>query len=864
MAMEGNEQTSELLITRITPPPLGQEFLHRPRLRALLEQAHSYALTLITAPAGFGKSSLLVDWAGESPDPVAWFSVETEDNDPVRFWRYFTAALQTATHQRKFPLPINIAQLSPGVLPGSLDPLCNTLAEFGRPCFLVLDDTQRIENDQVYASLTYLLEHQPANFHLVIASRAAPPLPLARLRAKNRLLEVGSRELRFTDDEVAAFFRDIPGDRLSHEQVLRIAGLTRGWVAGLRLMHIALNDDPTRLEAWSAGRRLVAEYLTDEIINRLPEDRVEFLQKIAVFEPVTVEMAVALTGDTQVEQMLEQIQRSGLFLERQGEVYLLHPFFREALLQRLAEPERRSIHQSAAEWLETHSQPEKAISHALAGEDWQRAVRLILQEAEDKIRQGEIHTLQTWVDGVPQEELARAPDLQVLLGWVWYLLGKVPEAHELASSLMAPEKQKRMLKKGWWAGLRCQLALVQENNRQALDLAKQALSELDTEEEFIRGFLLTSLAAAEQAVGDTENAVVHYKKALQVNRHAGNLLMSLFSLVSLGLELNEQGQRLRVAELCSEAFNDLTDGDHPLSGLVDLLQTRLYWESDQLEEAQTALDQAARKLESLGLPGVEISTDLLQIEILVAREEYGEALRLTSLNRRRTRSGEMIGYLRLFELLRAEISLKMGNLAAVEDWLEGADLPDSPEDDPAREQEYVLKARYLVDIGSLDEAGQLLGVLEAYARRSRRARILISTLLNKATLEWKKGELGWVKVHLEEALALAVPQGYTRLLLDGGALLLGLLAQMPGAPAEIRARFRASPPADTPELVDMLTVREIDVLRLLAESYTNQEIAHELVLSPETVKVHLKHIFQKLDVADRRQAVRRARELEIL
>jgi LuxR family maltose regulon positive regulatory protein len=224
----------------------------------------------------------------------------------------------------------------------------------------------------------------------------------------------------------------------------------------------------------------------------------------------------------------------------------------------------------------------------------------------------------------------------------------------------------------------------------------------------------------------------------------------------------------------------------------------------------------------------------------------------------------MIGFLRFFDMLRAEISLKMGNLAAVEGWLERADLPARPEEDPAREMEYVLKAQYMVDTGAVDEASQLLEILEVYARRARRIRVLIASLLISATLAWKKGELGRVKICLEESLSLAVPQGYIRLLLGGGSLLLGLLAQMPGAPAEIRARFRSSQPIETPELVEMLTAREADVLRLLADNYTNQDIARELFLSPETVKVHLKHIFQKLDVTDRRQAVRRARELEIL
>jgi LuxR family transcriptional regulator, maltose regulon positive regulatory protein len=862
--MDSSEPIPELLITHLTPPPLGQGYLPRPRLMALLGTAHSYALTLITAPAGSGKSSLLAGWAAGEPNPVAWFSVDPQDNDPVRFWRYFMAALKTAVPTSKFPSPVSIPQISPGVLSGSLDPLCNALAELAKPLYQVLDDIHWIENREVFSSLAYLLEHQPRNFHLVMASRARPPLPLSRLRAKNRLLEIRSRELNFTKEETLSFFQENPGGSLSQEQIMQIADLTRGWAAGLHLMNVAVSADPNRLEAWSAGRNLAAEYLTDEIINRLPEEWVDFLQKMAMFDQFTLEMARAITGNDQAARLIEQIQGSSLFLERQGESFQLHPFFREALLQRLSDPQRRSLHRQAAVWFAAHSQPDIAVSHSLAGEDWEAAVRLILERAEDKFRLGEIQTLESWVDAIPKEEQANLPDLQVLMGLVLYLLGKIPEAMELEHELATPEKQARIHHKGWWAGLRCQLELVQEHNAQAFELANLALADTDISGDFARGILLTSLATSEQALGDADGAVIHFRQAIQVNRRAGNLLIVVFSLAGLGIELNEQGQRLRAIELCDEASIELAGENQPLSGLIDLCLARFFWEADQLDKAQLAHDEASRKLEQLGVQGFEISADLIQVEILAAREEYGEALRLTTQNRRRTRSGEMLGFRRLFDMLRAEISLKMGNLTAVEDWLEGADLPARPEDDPSRDMEYVVKARYLLETGALDEASQLLVSLEGFARRSRRVRVLISTLLNKATLEWKKGELGRVKYHLEEALALAAPQGYIRLLLESGAFLLGLLAQMPGAPAELRVRFRASQPAETPELVDMLTAREIDVLRLLAESYTNQEIARELVLSPETVKVHLKHIFQKLDVADRRQAVRRARELEIL
>lgn len=862
--MDSGEPVSEFLITRLTPPPLGRGFVPRPRLAELLEQAGLYALTLVIAPAGSGKSSLLAGWARQAPAPIAWFSIEPEDNDPVRFWRYLTAALQTAAASPKFSTPVGLAPLGPGAPPRSLDRLCNALADAARPVFLVLDDAHSIDNREVWRSLAYLLDHQPENFHLVVASRLAPPLSLARLRAKNRLLEIRSRELGFTPDETLSFFERNQGGGLSRAQALRAAELTRGWAAGLRLLSHALSQDPGRLDAWREGSRMAAEYLAGEIVDQLPAPWADFLTRLAVLDSFTVELATALAGTDQAARTLDQIQQANLFLDRQGDTFQFHPFFREALLPRLAGSDSRTWRQKAAAWFEAHALPDKAISQALAGEAWELAIRLILQQAEHRLRQGEIQTLQNWIEAVPADEQARSADLQVLGGWVWYLLGQVPQAQALANALAAPEKQAAIHRAGWWVGLRCQLALVQEQNHQALELARLALAETGPGEDFIRGLLLSSLATAAQALGDSAGAVAAYREAVEVNRRAGNQLMAIYSLVSLGIELNAQGQRLRVVALCGEAQSDLAGGDEPLSGLIDLLLARMHWEADQLAEAEAALGEAARKLEHLNIPGFQISADLLRVEILSAREAYAEALRLANLNRRRARAAEMIGFRRLFDLARAEIALKMGNLAAAAGWLEGADLPASPDDDPARDAEFIVKARCLVETGPLDEAGRLLETLEDYARQGRRGRLLISALLARAALEWKRGELGRVRAALEEALALAVPQGYVRLLLDGGALLLGLVAQLPGAPPEIRARFRASAPAGAPELVEMLTAREIDVLRLLAENRTNPEIARQLVLSAETVKVHLKHIFQKLGVGDRRQAARRARELGII
>jgi LuxR family maltose regulon positive regulatory protein len=379
--------------------------------------------------------------------------------------------------------------------------------------------------------------------------------------------------------------------------------------------------------------------------------------------------------------------------------------------------------------------------------------------------------------------------------------------------------------------------------------------------------LLSSLASAQQALGDSDAAVASFRAALHLQRRSGGVFSSLFSLVGLGIELNEQGQRLRALEICRQALEEregAIDAHNPLYGMVYLLLARLHWEANALQEAQEALGTAAAHFDRLGISGFKISADLVRVYLLIAQDEFGEALRLVQRGQRQTRAAEFTGFRQIFDMLKAEISLKMGNLASVENWLEEAGLPTSPRDDPAREMEFVLKARYLAEHGRLSEADQLLEDLLGYAQGARHVRIAIAGLLIQALLEWKRGELGRVKLRLEEALALAAPQQYWRLLIEYGAPLSGVLAQMPGSSPQVRALFGFGAPADSPELVELLTRREVDVLRLLAENCTNAEIAQALVLSSETVKVHLKHIFQKLNVENRRQAVRRARQLDLI
>jgi LuxR family transcriptional regulator, maltose regulon positive regulatory protein len=851
-----------ILETKLTPPANGRNILERMRLNQQLESAHSFPVTLVTAPAGYGKTTLLAAFAASHPGETAWLSLEPHDDDPARFWPYLTAALRKAFPSLRLNVPIFLPGMGSDALTGGLDTVCNELAGLNAFIGVIMDDTQSVTRAEIWQGLAYLAEHLPGNAHLVFSGRVTPALPLTRLKVKNRLSSITARELAFNVDETRAFFSSLPTADAD-----RIAGAAGGWPAGIRLMEFARRELPLGLDSIKEGRRLAVDYLTEEILRPLNPQWVTFTRRAAVFETFTPAAAAAVTGNEDASVILEAIREAGLFLEPTGDEYRFHPFFRDALRETWSREEAEELHRSAAAWHEAHGDVDLAVNQALIGGDWVTAIRLIRSAAETKLRGGELHSLSGWLLALPDDELPSNPDLLVLLAWTDYMLARIPELQSRLPQLEELSAAGHIQNTGMWAGLQCQLALLREDNRSAQRLAEDALRDLPGETTFLRGILLHSLASAHQALAHTRDAVTAFRESIEANIRSGNRLVALFSLISLSLELDEQGHLRQASDLCEETATEIIppgEQVNPLTGLVNLMSARLDWERDDLGAMARHLEESSGKLESLGIIGFQISGEMMRAYLLMAHEEYGEALALVNRNRQKTRTDAFTGYNQIFNMLRADICLRMGRTADAAGWLDKAALPASPFDDPAREMEFMLAARFLLESGAEAECSARLGELENYARQVSHQRLLIALLLNRASLEWKRGNPGPVRILLEEALSLARPEGYVRVLLDNAGPLLGLIAQLPGAPQSLRERFPTAPAGEVAGLVEILTSREMDVLHLLADNRTNQEIAAQLFLSGETVKVHLKHIFQKLGVNDRRQAVRQARDLNLI
>ncbi|KPL70410.1 LuxR C-terminal-related transcriptional regulator [Leptolinea tardivitalis] len=862
-----NTNAIVLLRSKLCPPFKKKDEIERPRLSDAISSLFFYPLILVSAPTGYGKTTLLSTFFFQNREHCVWLSLDERDNDPVCFWKAFIASIGQIFPEVQPDLTLILPGMGIETLTGGLDIILNQLSTDYNSLILILDNFQHIENPAILNGLDYLIQHAPPQFHLVISTQKNPALSLNRLKTKNQLFEITTRDLAFSENEVYKLLKDQCFSENIDDLVTQIMAVSKGWPAGIRLLIHALQQSPDFHNSLNKSQEVAIDFLTEEVLHPLDRELTDFAKEVSVLDSFTSESATALTGRKNVQQIIRQMQESNLFLEQSGDQYQFHPFFREAVNRNRPADLTIMLHKKAADWYSATHDLDKAIQHALKAQDWLLGINLILQISKEKLCNGEIHTLESWLLAIPEEFRNQNFSLQVLLGWVWFILGKIPETMALFPVLEQTEPVGDSPDVGLWYGLQCQLALLHENNLLALKLAQKALEQIPQDLSFFRGLILHSLGSAQQALADSNGAIHAFTESVETNLYTGNKLIAIFSLVSLGLELNEQVRLSEARLVCEEKLDEIIPPEKqsdPLTGLVDLLFTRFYWETNELQEAEKFLSSSAMKLDQLGIPGFQISCEMIRVYLLMAQEKYSEALQLANRYRLRTQSQEYIGYHQIFSMLRAEIYLRMGRMADVANWLEKASLSSSPWDDPAREMEYLLRARYLLETGSLDDCEHQLQVLEIFGRKTSHLRLTAAILLTRAVLEWKKGDLGAVQHFLEESLTIVGSERYIRLFLDFGGPLMGLLAQLPKAPREIRYLFK--PPGDKilSHTVEILTSRELDVLRLMAENCTNREIASTLVLSNETVKVHVKHIFQKLSVSDRRQAVRQARKLNLI
>ncbi|HZU02525.1 MAG TPA: LuxR C-terminal-related transcriptional regulator [Ktedonobacteraceae bacterium] len=917
------QQTDPLLTTKLHMPHLPAQLVHRPRLIQRLQQGLERSLILLSAPAGFGKSTLLSDWLASKSIPVVWLSLEPQDNDLTRFLSYLLAALQTyEPHLGKsveaLLQPLHAPPLET-VLTLLLNDLMTRRSANQDHVVLVLDDYHVIANKTIHQALFLMMDYLPPQLHLVLSTREDPPFPLARLRGRDAVLELRAADLQCTPEETASYLVDMMGLSLSAEQSSLLQLRTEGWITGLQLAAHSLqnHDDPAGfITAFSGSHRYVMDYLLEEVLNRQPAVQ-DFLLQTCILDRLSSSLCDAVRAQDGSQAVLDYLERANLFLialDDDRQWYRYHRLFAQVLYQRLQQTAPTQVpvlHRRASRWYEQHELFAEAVSHALAASAFEEAARLIEQYAGVFILGNQMQALCEWLYALPESLVLAHPSLCLVHALALMYTNRLDEASTRLQMVEQgldlgednrQDAQGRILL-GQVVACRSILTRLSGDLKRSVILARQALDLLPETgaAQFTRILHAGALfsAAHEYLVSgdvgpDSERLLM---KLIGDARAANYRLLTLKGLLLLARLRLLQGQ-LHLASTTYEEVVRVVSRTEELQVLVD--SAVYYFGMGDLFREWNELEAAEQHL----VRGMDLLSGALSIDTDKVWLGYS---RLAQLQQARGRYDLALATLDAFVLLaqqrpippllmaqsaalRAHMELAQGNLLAGRRWANTSGLSTN---DPLGRDEYGLYLRereYLTLVrvritekrinpmeSSLSEVLSLLERLLSDADTNRRRHSMLEMLVLHALALEAQGNQTAALTVLNRVLKLAEPEGYVRLFLDEGQPMIALLRQAqrhgiaPNYVARLLALVRESeaicthpldPNANSP--VEPLTAREREVLQLMLNGATNREIAGELTVSVNTVKKHVLNICDKLSVRSRTQAIAKARNLHLL
>lgn len=912
-----------LLAAKFYRPRPRAQLVARPRLLARLEGALAGPLTVIAAPAGFGKTTLLADWLSQSSAAarhVAWLTLEASDSDPMQFLRYLLAALQTvapAIGTRIAPL---LRSPQPPPLPSLLPVLANELVDLPGNSLLVLDDYHALDSPGVQQIVAFLLEHLPPQLHLVISGRVDPPLPLARLRARGQLVELRAGDLRFTADEAQRFLQDAMGLRLSATAIAAVEARTEGWIAGLQLAALSLQELPAHqvsafIDSFTGSHRFVVDYLADEVLACQPAHLHTFLLQTSILERLSGPLCDAVTGAATAgsQQLLEHLERVNLFLvplDEERRWYRYHHLFAQVLRSRLAATvsagEVAALHRRAAAWLQEQGHLVEAVNHMLAAQDWEGAARLIEAQGLPLIVQGHSYTLEGWLQTLPSALLAQRPrllNLRATLDFNANQLAAAEQALQAAEAALAgcAQEEESQAAQSYVLMLRANIARACGNLASSVAFSSQSLAKLSSSASWQRAAARLGMAQSFMITGDVGAAnQKSITEAIAGVRSYGSRLTLFNSLLTWAEFQRRQGALQQAAssyrqanEVASNLFGleAMPNGASYYCGWGSILRE---WNELELAEQQLLLGQEMIR-SGRQTHGDFVTLGYIALARLHSQRGDGPAAfatlrELHTLAHERHFAAELHAQAVAAE---ADIARLQGDLAAALSWAEGSALSLDDETSYAKEQPYLVLARIRITQAGRDSSRSLppalLGLLDrlhAEAERSLRRDSLIQILAVRALALEVQNEQQTALQALNRALELAAPQGYCRVFLDEGPPMARLLYQGLSAesfalsvrphaqslletlqhePLTRKLAAASSVPAAAPILGgETLTARELEVLQLLAAGQSNLSIAQRLVVEVGTVKRHVSNIMDKLQAQSRLEAVARARSLKLL
>ena len=905
-------ETYELLSTKLAPPRPHPSLVSRGPLLARLDEGLEHKLTLLSAPAGFGKTTLVSEWIAARSErkdqpPVAWVSLDAGDNDPVRFWRYVITAcqvLEAAVGESALAL-LRTARRLP--FETMLTTLINDLAQLAHRGVLVLEDYHVITSPQIHEAMTYLVDHLPAMLHLLILTRSDPPLSLARLRAHNDLYELHAADLRFSLEETRTFLGQALPFPLSTEAITRLEARTEGWVAGLRLLALALQGrkEPRDLEHvlgnFTGSHRHILEYLVADVLSSQPESLQEFLLKTVFLNRLTGSLCDAVTGRNDSERMLEQLEHANLFLiplDDSGQWYRYHALFAEAMQQearrRLGEDYLRSLYDKASHWYEEHGLLAEAVEVALSARDFARAAALIERIVGPHSISNELQTLLRWIEQLPEEVLQTHPALCLAYAAALLFsldrsspatLARIQTPLEMAERYWQAEENRPKL--GEVLALRSQIAWWQGDLPQAFATARQSL-ELPLEQGTLwSGTGLLAVGMEEALAGKPDAARQSALEARALFEAVGNPYGARAATYLLGEVSSRQGDLHGAARFYRQEFAEAAEDPLDMAtALIGLAALSYEWNELQRaeQEVSQALDLSKHHVDEVGKyhaeQVVQVPGSLVLARVLYARGEVLQAMGLVHELVVLTQERRWLYLHREVLAEQARLQLSVTDLAAVQRWLTTITQLGDDFRLVQHEREALIVARLLIARGEAEESLRLLEHWQADAHAQGRTRSVLEIKVLTALAHFSHKHLPQARQTLREALALAQAEGYRRLFLDEGeamaTLLRTVLLDLREEPLvtyaqnllrafpQIRAGQVASPPAASELLIEPLSGQEQRVLRLLAAGRSNPEIAQELIVSVNTVKTQVQSIYRKLNVKSRMEAGEAARRLKLL
>lgn len=924
-----------ILTTKLFVPPPRPRIVPRLRLIKQLNEGLPRKLTLISAPAGFGKTTLVSAWIAADARPVAWLALDEGDSDPHRFWAYVVAALQKIAPHIGVGVMESLQSPQPPPIEVMLTTLLNEITTVEHDFTLVLDDYHLIDAAPIDKALALLVEYLPPQMHLVITTREDPQLPLTRLRARGHMTEVRATDLRFTPTEAAGFLNEVMGLDLAAAEVAALETRTEGWIAGLQLAALSMRgraDTASFVKAFAGDNRYIVDYLVEEVLQRQPDLMRNFLLHTSILDRLSGPLCDAVTAQNDSLARLDALERGNLFLvplDDNRHWFRYHHLFADVLAA-YAQQEQPAhvpiLHQRASAWYAENGFSAEAIRHAFAAQDFVRAAALIELAWPAMDGTFQAATWLTWAKALPDQFVRARPVLCVAYGWA-YLNGGELEAAE--SYLAAAERWLDALPaqgagtdaldgamvvvdEGQFRNLPSSLATARAYQAQALgDIAgsiaygQRSLDLLPTDDYLRRGPAAGLLGLAQWTSGDLDAAYRTLVEAMTGFQRAGNLNFAM-SVVTGLVDLRAEQGRLRAAvKTCTDALQiAVVNGEPPSVGTADLYVrlSELVCEQGDLATARQHLQQSEALSEQAGLPDWRYRFCRAQARVKLTEGDFARALDLLDQAERHYYRTPMPD-VRPLAAMKVRVWLAQGRLRDAQQWVEEQGLAVHDELTYLHEYEHITLARVLIAESTqsvadqpLQDALHLLDRLQQAARAGGRFGNVIEIGVLQALAHETRGDLPAALAALARVLELAEPEGYMRVFEDEGlpmARLLTAAAAQGIAPAYVGklSAVLALSEAETPShpqanpgqaihpatlsgqpqgdplaepLIEPLSARELEVLHLIAEGLSNQEVASRLYLSLHTVKVHARNIFGKLGVKSRTQAAARGKALGII